>query len=235
MSRPFFVLFAHARTGSENLCRALGSGTEKPALAEPFNPRYSLWGEPGPYEFTEPSTEDSLNYTIDAISKDYSGIKTMTYHLTPELNEALTRRPGTAFLFLYRRDVFAAALSQEVAMVTRHWHTFDDAERADTGSLVSVDPAAVVVHAVRFLASQHWMQELAGQINAPYVSYEEIYESVASAPQDVVAGLCQSLGIAAPRPEVAHNLLSRSVVPIRNHHQVANLADVEDACSDLGL
>lgn len=228
MSERFLVLFAHARTGSENLCLALGSGADRPALAEPFNPRYPLWGQPGPYVYSEPKTVDELDEVMASIEVSYSGLKTMTYQLTPELNEALARRRNIALLFLYRRDMFAAAVSQEVAMVTRHWHTFDHRESDGAQDVVTIDPIAVVGHLRRFKQARSWMSALAQDLGAPMVSYEEIYEGDSGV--QTVSALCDELEVSRPTAAAWADLLSGSVIPIRDQHSVENMTEVEKAC-----
>ena len=233
MSPRLSVIFAHARTGSENLCRTLGSGSGKPALSESFNPRYPLWGEPGPYEYVEPKTRESLYETIDDIEQSYSGLKTMTYQLTPSLNEALACRQETAAIFLYRRDVIAAAVSQEVGMISSHWHTFGDASVAQRNARMQIDPVAVAGHVRRFLEAQRWMKEMSMRTNSPYLSYEEIYDNDDREAEEVVSRMCDSIEVAPPNSTVAKSLLSRDVVPIRYQHRITNLTDVVDACRRL--
>lgn len=122
--RPFFVIFAHARSGSDNLCRALDRHPLVEIVNEPFNENYPGWAE-GNVDFRSRVIDaGSLNEQCTELARSFSGMKTLEWNLPRELNYVLLANQSHPVLFLRRRNLLEAVVSHWVARETDLWQAW---------------------------------------------------------------------------------------------------------------
>lgn len=120
-----FLIFAHARSGSDNLCDALNRHPSITICNEPFNPKHHLWDESNLDYRTEIVDQKSMYAQISRIQKRYSAIKTLDWNLPDSLNEALLRDEGIPLVLLRRRNALQAVVSHWLARTTHIWQVRD--------------------------------------------------------------------------------------------------------------
>ena len=123
MKNERFVIFAHARSGSTSLMRALNQHPSIRILHEPFNKNRVAWtGNNKNYKESLHTTTD-LDAILDEIHASYNGIKTLFSHehLHPKYNEHLLLREDKIVL-LHRKNLLQSALSNEIAEQTQFFN-----------------------------------------------------------------------------------------------------------------
>src|SRR5215475_483863 len=122
---PKLVVVAHPRSGSNSLVEILDSHPELILLNEPFNENFSSW-LPGNPDYRARITDvASLDQVVDGILADYSGFKVHTYQLETELLAHLLCRRDLYVVFLRRRNLLEAVVSNLIAEQTGLWAAWD--------------------------------------------------------------------------------------------------------------
>jgi hypothetical protein len=139
------LLLAHPRSGSSNLYEILQLHPELRICLEPFNENFVRWA-PGNENYLERAHDwASLEGALAEIFAEFNGLKLLGYQLPEEWVTRLIRRPDFRVLFLRRRNVLQAVVSNLIAEQTGLWHRWDVNRRLDTyyAELKPVDIAEV--------------------------------------------------------------------------------------------
>lgn len=120
-----FILFAHARSGSTSLARALNAHPGIKLAEEPFSQKYSQWnpGEKNYIDFIDDAT--SLEQTLIELFSSFDGIKILDYQLPEELYTHMLLLPQYKVILLRRRNLLQAIVSGLIAEQTDIWHIAD--------------------------------------------------------------------------------------------------------------
>jgi hypothetical protein len=128
---PRLVVVAHPRSGSNSLLEILDCHPELNLLDEPFNESFSTWLPSNPDYRARVSDVTSLDRVVDGILADYSGFKVHTYQLETELLAHLLCRKDLHVVFLRRRNLLEAVVSNLIAEQTGLWAAWErDQDRA---------------------------------------------------------------------------------------------------------
>jgi LPS sulfotransferase NodH len=122
---PKLVVVAHPRSGSNSLLEILDCHPELTFLNEPFNEGFSSWLPGNPDYRARINDAASLDQVIGSILADYSGFKVHTYQLETELLAHLLRRRDLYVVFLRRRNLLEAVVSNLIAEQTGLWAAWD--------------------------------------------------------------------------------------------------------------
>ncbi len=125
MTVPHFVIFAHARSGSSNLLRAMQLHPRLRIAEEPFHERYASWnpGEPNHIDLIHDA--ESLDRQVAHLFARHEGIKVLDYQLPEELYRRLLLREDVRVIGLRRRNQLQAIVSGYVARQTGVWKMWD--------------------------------------------------------------------------------------------------------------
>lgn len=116
------IVFAHARSGSTSLIGALGEHPELELLAEPFNSDHASWWH-GHREYRQRVVDEAtLNTVLGEIFAAYDGFKTLTSQLPEPLNRSMLLAPDRKLVFLRRRNLLRAVVSNLLGHETKLWH-----------------------------------------------------------------------------------------------------------------
>lgn len=116
-----FIIFAHARSGSTTLARALKLHPNVTLLEEPFSFNRHQWpGKHIAYRQALTDKVDSLDKQLDLIFEEVIGFKHLQCQLSEEFNKHLLSNSGN-IIFLHRRNLLKAAISNQIAEQSRHW------------------------------------------------------------------------------------------------------------------
>jgi LPS sulfotransferase NodH len=125
-ARRYLLIFAHPRSGSTTLAQVLNLHPELRILEEPFGDRAARCVE-------------DLDESLEALVKEpwsATGIKHVYNFAWPfppdqadQCNRHLLLRPGWVVVFLWRRNLFEAALSNVIAQQLQAWDTATGKQR----------------------------------------------------------------------------------------------------------
>jgi hypothetical protein len=122
---PKLVVVAHPRSGSNALVEILRCHPQLTLLNEPFNEKFSTWLPANPDYRSRVSDVASLDRVVDGILARYSGFKLHTYQLDSELLAHLLLRQDLYIVFLRRRNLLEAVVSNLIAEQTGLWSAWD--------------------------------------------------------------------------------------------------------------
>jgi LPS sulfotransferase NodH len=131
MKNKNFIIFAHARSGSISLKKALEAHPEINILGEPFNKDYFLRKyKESPREinnllirFKNGGELKSFNEVLDAIKKNYQGFKHLWGAFNKTHNEHLLSKKNPKIIFLSRNNLLKSRISFRIALTTQIWTT----------------------------------------------------------------------------------------------------------------
>jgi len=138
-----FIIFAHARSGSTSLARALKFHPEVSIIEEPFSRSRDTWsGKHIKYRDGLNTDVSSLDLQLSRIFTECNSFKHLQGQLPEEFNKRLLLK-GHNIVFLYRENLLQAAVSREISIQSNHWgsdrnkvlnHTYDaiDIPRMET-------------------------------------------------------------------------------------------------------
>ena len=122
---PRLVVVAHPRSGSNSLVEILDCHPELTLLDEPLNEDFSSWLPANPDYRARVTDVTSLDRVVNGILADYSGFKVHTYQLEMELLAHLLCRRDLYVVFLQRRNLLEAVVSNLIAEQTGLWAAWD--------------------------------------------------------------------------------------------------------------
>lgn len=129
-----FILFAHARSGSTSLARALAEHPDVNLAIEPFHPDFSKWN-PGAPNYSELITNIGvMQKCADELFSQYNAIKVLDYQLEPEIYASLLLRKDIKVIYLRRANILQSIVSGLIAEQTNVWHA-DEKREAETFAL----------------------------------------------------------------------------------------------------
>jgi len=113
-----FVIFAHARSGSTTLLNIANSHMDITCINEPFNAKREKWSNRN--YLAEVTDQSSLNRCLSEIFCTATGFK----HLAGQLDAAYTAqllKLAKRVIFLNRKNILQAAVSNAISRQTEHW------------------------------------------------------------------------------------------------------------------
>lgn len=177
------VILGHARSGSSELARAIGSATGETCWMEPF---HRTMREKG-IEFGGPGFREYLNDIMDRPL-----IKHMWNGLTEEQNAEVLSHPNVSgVVFIYRKDVVQAALSTIVARMTKKW-------KGPAGAIPGPLPLDDIERqAEGYRKGQRLYMDWLDQHSVPHmvISYEELYVDDRQKREQILRNACRVLGL----------------------------------------
>jgi hypothetical protein len=136
--RPF-VLFAHARSGSTSLVRALERSPDVRILMEPFNESFTRWN-PGATDYRATVTDAaSLDRAAVEWYAQHEGVKVLDYQMPRDINTRLISSGDRNVIFLRRRNILRTCVSVELSEQTGVWHAWDGSHQGQTFAPISID------------------------------------------------------------------------------------------------
>jgi hypothetical protein len=231
-----FIIFAHARSGSNNLAACLHMHPDVRVAEEPFHPEYSVWnpGEPNYNQFIVDIA--TLRQGLEQLFARFNGIKILDYQLSEELYTYLLGLPQYKLIFLRRKNLLKAVVSGFIAEQTAVWRASDLKSHGEKkyGELKPL-PISEVRDRLRYLAE---LQDLYRGVAARrpdgltlYVDYEHLYSSDVGRNVEALSAVCAFLGLSA----LGLNQVDQFINPARakisarvNYESLPNYREIND-------
>lgn len=234
---PKLVVVAHPRSGSNSLVEILGCHPELTVLNEPFNENFSSWLPTNPDYRARITDVRSLDLLIDGILADYSGFKVHTYQLETELLAHLLCRRDLHVVFLRRRNLLEAVVSNLIAEQTGLWAEWDR-DRAledyytDLGSLPLEDVRELLRWTGQNLAEVAAILRTRGDGRVLELCYEDLFLAAQSTRWRLVESLWAHLGLPPCEDARVGHFLENDSFRMQQpgtYGRLPNLAEIEAA------
>ncbi len=234
---PSLLVVAHPRSGSNSLVEILDCHPELTLLNEPFNEAFSAWVPANPDYRARVTDVASLDRVVDGILADYSGFKVHTYQLEMDLLAHLLCRTDLHVVFLRRRNLLEAVVSNLIAEQTGLWASWDR-ERAVEDYYTDLAPLSVQDIRDRLWWARENLAEVAAVLRARSdrraleLCYEDLFLGDRSARWRLVESLWSHLGLPpCAEPRVGRFLEDASFRMGRpaTYGRLPNLAEIEAA------
>ena len=121
-----FIIFAHPRSGSTSLARVLGEIKGVKMCIEPFHPSFSIWYPMEKNYHKLINDAKSMKDALNEIFEKYTGIKVLSYQFPEKIYFSMLSNKNYKILFLTRKNLLDAALSNMIAEQTKEWHRSDN-------------------------------------------------------------------------------------------------------------
>jgi hypothetical protein len=195
-----FIIFAHARSGSTSLAKALDLHSAVKIAIEPLHPNYGEWHPEERSYVQEIHDTGSLERVLTEIYSKYNGIKVLDYQLPEELYSHMLRDPTYKVIFLWRRNLLRAVVSGLIAEKTGVWQISDlnPARRESFENLAPI-PEAIISEKLKYgLHLRRFYSELISQKQEHSrlsLEYETLYTDDAAANRRTLEGVFTFLGL----------------------------------------
>lgn len=234
-----FVIFAHARSGSTSLARLLGESKDVVMAIEPFHPGFNSWN-PGEKDYSKLIVDkQTMNQAIDDLFSRYTAIKVLNYQLDEELYFELLRRKELKIVFLTRKNLLEAAISNLIAVQTAIWHK-DEIKKHGVGSYGRLKPISVkeIKGIVDYTNSMNNMYRkfLLKNRKGGFLDlvYEELYSTNAIDNLENISKICKFIDVALPTTEAINTYMQPSKSKINASNVYAKLPNLKEIEAKLG-
>ncbi|MFH1358796.1 MAG: hypothetical protein ABIH37_02830 [archaeon] len=117
------IIITHGRSGSTSLLLSLNQHPKINIINEPFNSEHQHKNK----QHLIPKIKnikdiESLEWYLKEIYKDYNGLKTLFHHLQENLYKYLLSKVDYKVIFLTRKNLLKAAVSENLSRETRIWN-----------------------------------------------------------------------------------------------------------------
>ena len=232
-----YVIFAHDRSGSSSLARALSVHPEINFTLDPFHPNYGEW-YPDERTYRDSATDGpSLEAVLQEISLRYNGIKVLSYDLPEEIYRHLLLLPDVKVAFLRRRNILRTVVSGKIADQTKMWQLWDpryNREEAYRG-LQPID-LDQVESAIEY---QIWLQVYYRRIvvqrpkdSRMFLNYEDFYTDDLSRNRANLEAVLRFLGVEAADMSAADEFLDPRTAKLNStstYELLPNAREIEKA------
>ncbi len=173
------LLFAHPRSGSTSLLKALNTHPDVNLMHEPFNSDRENWGPNNINYLKSVHDKESLVEMLNEIHKKCNGFKHLSYQLAPELNEYMLKSAEYQTIFLFRKNLLKSVVSSLIAEQNKIW-TSEEKRNSDKQNIVLAPLSSTAVgEQLEYLFDEtaHYRDFLVGNDIPHYsISYEDLFE-----------------------------------------------------------
>jgi len=117
-----FIMFAHARSGSTNLGICLEQHPAVKICGEPFFWVYKKRHPDEKNYIDHVHNKKTLDEQLEEVFSLYTGIKTLEEQLSVKYNIHILENPSVKIIYLERRNILQATVSNFMARQTHIWH-----------------------------------------------------------------------------------------------------------------
>jgi LPS sulfotransferase NodH len=232
-----FILFAHARSGSNNLAACLNAHPAVRVAEEPFHEKYSVW-HPGQRNYNQFIVDiPTLLESLHEIFSTYNGIKILDYQLSEALYTHLLRMPDYRLIFLRRRNLLEAVVSGLIAEQTAVWRASDlQAGNRESYSRLTPLPIKDVRDRLNYAREiQDYYRRIALErhpTSTLFVDYEDLYTTDVSHNLAILSEICAFVGISPPNSDAVDEYINPKRARISNmvrYDALPNFTEINQA------
>jgi LPS sulfotransferase NodH len=231
-----FVIFAHPRSGSTSLAKVLAGSKDVKMCIEPFNEDYSKWDNNNRnYKKYVKSTE-KLDKALIEIFKKYSAIKCLDYQLPKRLYYQLLKKNDLKIVFLKRKNLGAAALSNAVAEQTKEWRKVKNIDIYSNLKPIKVSKLEKWINYVGNL-SETYLSFLENRRKGDFLLlyYEDLYSDSFKINKQNILKICKYLEISPPGDNIIKKHMTPPKVKINYSNIYSKIPNYSDISSKFKL
>lgn len=228
-----FIIFAHARSGSNNLAACLNTDPTIRVAEEPFHEKYSVWHPTERNYHSFIVDVPTLTQSLDELFSRYNGMKILDYQLSEELYAHLLGIHDYKVIFLRRRNLLQTVVSGLIAEQTGVWRV-TDLTTDNEAKYNELTPLSVqeVDERLRYLKELHRLYRGLAAQRPPelttFVDYEDLYTKDVSNNIAVLSSIFSFVGASAPVPEKVGPYINPSRAKISQQTSYKKLPNFEE-------
>ena len=224
-----FVIFAHPRTGSTSLARVLAESPDVTMALEPFHPDFTKWN-PGETNYhSQVKSKKAMLKAIDKLFSKYSAIKVLDYQLPKKLYHELLIRPDVKILFLRRKNLVDAAISNAIGEQTGKWNKYDSEKSYTKFKPLNVEKLTKWMEYVGGL-SNYYYSYLKKNRKADFLplAYEDLFFEDLEKNKKILEKICKFLGILPPPESAIKKFMTPSQAKINYENIYRKIPNYEE-------
>lgn len=191
-----FVIFGHARSGSSTL-KTIFAEQDVKIIGEPFNHDVIEY-------YSNKLKNNKAEDVLDELMDNYDAFKHLCHQANIACNKLILNKYKT--IFIYRKDLFKAAISSQLALKTGVWSVEDVGYRDNYHNVESLDVNGIRNTFLEFKNHINMYKKFANQ--AFFVTYEDLYESEHKL--EIVNKIFKYVNVKIKNKESIDNLLSKN-------------------------
>lgn len=230
-----FVIFAHPRSGSTSLARVLAESPDVKMAIEPFHPKYSTWNS-GARNYSEfIKDEKTMNQALDELFAKYTAIKVLDYQFPEKIYFSMLKRNDLKVLFLRRKDLLAAALSNAIGEQTGQWHKQADVSIYDNLKPIDITKIRKWMKYVSALNDEYY-QYLQKHRKRGFMPlyYENLFSTDFNENKKNLEKICLFLEITLPPDSAIEEFMSPSRAKINFQNIYSKIPNYREVVNEFG-
>jgi|SRR3989344_366890 len=224
-----FVIFAHPRSGSTSLARVLGLSKDVKMAIEPFHPDYSIWN-PKERDYSKIiKNPKSLDKALNELFSKYSAIKVLDYQFPEKIYFEMLKRKDLKIIFLRRKNLLAAAISNLVAEQTSEWHKTKNKEIYNRLKPISIKKITNWIKYVKETTKTYQTylkRHRKGEFLELY--YEDLYSNTYNKNLETINNICALLTISPPPKTAIEKYMNPSNAKINYNNIYRNIPNYKE-------
>lgn len=211
-----FVIFAHSRSGSEALYKALTCHPDLRVISEPFCPDYAGWDSKNIDSLSEVIDSGTFQQQVSRILRSADGFKTLEDQLPRSYYADLLRDESCKIIYLKRRNILRAIVSAMIADHTQIWEAWDidGPPEKHYMRLPELDIDLIASHMEKLTASLTYFESILNTRMPGSVlslEYEDVYDGSSERRRKHLDTIYEFIGV----PPIDYTLASRYFEPSR--------------------
>ena len=231
-----FVIFAHPRSGSTSLAKVLAGSKDVKMCIEPFNKDHSKWDDNNKDYYKSVKSTEKLDKALIEIFKKYSAIKCLDYQLPKRLYYRLLNKKDLKIVFLKRKNLGDATLSNAIAEQTKEWHKVKSEDIYSNLKPINVNRLEKWISYVGSL-SDTYLSFLKNHRKEDFLLlyYENLYINSFKINKQNILKICKYLEISPPSDNIIKKYMTPSKVKINYSNIYSKIPNYSEISSKFKL
>lgn len=227
-----FIIFAHARSGSTSLARVLSESPDVKMSIEPFNPDYIKWNPKAKDYIKIAKDTKTLNFVLTELFSEFNAMKVLDYQLPKRLYFSLLKNKDYKVIFLRRKNLLEASISNAVAHQTNKWHMNEySSEPVDLKPLNIKEIKKWIDYVGGLVDSYQKYLEKNRQGKFLLLYYEDLYSQDFDKNKQTLKNICEFLEIELPNDNAIVKYMKPENAKINYKNMYKNIPNYDKVIS----
>ena len=226
-----FIIFASARSGSTSLAEVLNKSKGIKMAFEPFHPKFNTWTPDEKNYSKKIHNSATMNDALNELFSKYTSIKVLDYQFPKKIYFSMLNRKEFKIVFLRRKNLLSAAISNVIAHQTSQWQKQPDQTIYDHLKPIKLNKISEWVDYVGELnETYHQYLETHRKGNYLELIYEQLYSERLEKNKQTINEICQFLNISMPPINAIKKHMTPSQAKINSqniYHKIPNFKEIK--------